>query len=122
MAYFSSLVLIASFVGMSIGRLAARRRFPMAAVTPLLLTAAVGLALWMRILVDAQKAAITLGQDAPSQRIDFGANIAGVVVGGLLEYTSLILGYRVLLLVALALYALSMLALRWAGRRAPQAA
>ena len=42
--------------------------------------------------------------------------------GGVLEYVSLVTGYRALLLVALALYALSMLALRWMGRRAPQAA
>ena len=38
---------------------------------------------------------------------DFGANIAGAVLGGLAEYTSMALGFRYLLLVAIALYALS---------------
>ena len=35
---------------------------------------------------------------------DFGANIAGAMVGGLSEYTSMLLGFRYLLLVALAYY------------------
>jgi SAM-dependent methyltransferase len=39
----------------------------------------------------------------------FGANIAGAMLGGLLEYTSMLLGFQHLVLVALALYALSAL-------------
>ena len=42
----------------------------------------------------------------------FGANIAGVVLGGLLEYSSLVIGYQALLLVAAALYALSLFGVR----------
>ena len=61
-------------------------------------------------------------RDSENPDLDFGANIAGVVIGGLLEYISLITGYRALLLIALVLYGLSMAALRWAGRRAPVAA
>jgi len=38
---------------------------------------------------------------------DMGANIAGAVVGGLAEYTSMLLGFRYLLLVAILAYALS---------------
>ena len=39
--------------------------------------------------------------------IDFGANIAGAVVGGFTEYLSMLLGFRYLLLVAIVFYALS---------------
>lgn len=46
-----------------------------------------------------------------------GSNLIGSVLGGILEYSSLIYGVRFLYLVALALYALSALALWWAGRR-----
>jgi len=37
----------------------------------------------------------------------FGANIAGAILGGLAEYASMLLGFQYLVLVALALYALS---------------
>ena len=43
---------------------------------------------------------------------DFGANIAGTVVGGVLEYLSLITGYRMVLVIVLALYALSLIGLK----------
>jgi len=42
----------------------------------------------------------------------FGSNIAGSVVGGLCESFSMLLGFRYLLLLALAFYLLS----AWAGR------
>jgi SAM-dependent methyltransferase len=48
--------------------------------------------------------------DDPS--LAFGANIAGVVLGGLLEYLSLVLGYQALLAVAAVLYALSVFGLK----------
>jgi SAM-dependent methyltransferase len=48
----------------------------------------------------------------------FGANIAGVVLGGLLEYASLVVGYRHLLLLAAGLYVLSTIS---AWRRTPAA-
>lgn len=44
----------------------------------------------------------------PSAALAFGANIAGVVLGGLLEYSALVIGYQHLTLVALALYGLSL--------------
>jgi hypothetical protein len=50
--------------------------------------------------------AVTFRESTQPDR-DFGANIAGAVVGGLAEYTSMALGFRHLLLVAIALYALS---------------
>jgi len=43
--------------------------------------------------------------DAPDQA--FGANVAGAMLGGALEYLSLIIGYQNLLLVAIGIYALS---------------
>ncbi len=46
---------------------------------------------------------------------DFGSNLLGSILGGLLEYTSLAMGYRNLLLLAAVLYALSMWA--WQRRR-----
>jgi hypothetical protein len=39
--------------------------------------------------------------------MDFGANIAGAVVGGFTEYLSMLLGFRYLLLVAIVFYGLS---------------
>jgi len=44
--------------------------------------------------------------------MDFGANIAGVVLGGILEYLSLVTGYRLVLVMVLALYMLSLIGLR----------
>jgi hypothetical protein len=41
--------------------------------------------------------------------IDFGSNVAGVILGGLSENASLILGFDKLLLVAIAFYLLSAL-------------
>lgn len=38
---------------------------------------------------------------------DFGANIAGAVVGGLCEYFSLMIGFRYLLVIAVGFYLLS---------------
>jgi hypothetical protein len=39
--------------------------------------------------------------------MDFGANVAGAVIGGFAEYLSLVVGFRYLVLVAIAAYALS---------------
>jgi hypothetical protein len=39
-----------------------------------------------------------------SSTIAFGANLLGAMVGGVLEYTSLVVGYRSLLLIVAALY------------------
>jgi hypothetical protein len=43
-------------------------------------------------------------RDVSSSTVAFGANLLGAVVGGLLEYTALILGYRSLLFVVALLY------------------
>jgi hypothetical protein len=43
----------------------------------------------------------------------FGANIAGAMFGGLAEYSSMVLGFRYLLFVALGLYALSLLGMHY---------
>lgn len=58
-------------------------------------------------------------RDSPNPDLDFGANIAGVVIGGALEYLALVIGFGYLPLVALALYALSLVGLRRAPRIAP---
>jgi hypothetical protein len=50
----------------------------------------------------------------------FGANIAGAMCGGLSEYSSMLLGFQHLLLVAAAFYALSALGRWWYAGRAVQ--
>jgi Spermine/spermidine synthase domain len=52
-------------------------------------------------------------RDTASSTTAFGANLLGAMVGGLLEYGALIVGYRALLVVAAVLYGLAFLA----GRR-----
>jgi SAM-dependent methyltransferase len=47
-------------------------------------------------------------KDAPVPDLAFGSNVAGSVVGGLAESCSMLLGFRHLLFVAMAFYALSM--------------
>ncbi len=46
-------------------------------------------------------------KDVGSSTVAFGANLLGAMVGGLLEYGSLIVGYRALLIVVAALYGLA---------------
>jgi len=48
-------------------------------------------------------------KDTASSVTAFGANLLGAMVGGLIEYSALIIGYRMLLVVAGALYALAFL-------------
>jgi hypothetical protein len=55
-------------------------------------------------------------KETPAPELAFASNVLGAVVGGLLEYSSLILGFRILLLVALGLYALSYFALLQKGK------
>jgi SAM-dependent methyltransferase len=50
--------------------------------------------------------AVSFGQSAEPDR-DFGANTAGAMLGGLAEYSSMLLGFQYLMLVAVAFYALS---------------
>jgi spermine/spermidine synthase len=49
-------------------------------------------------------------RDVGSSTIAFGANLLGAIVGGVLEYGALIVGYRALLIGVAALYALALLA------------
>lgn len=56
-------------------------------------------------------------RDTPHPDLAFGANIAGSVVGGFAESFSLVLGFRYLLLIAVASYILSALAPVWTSRR-----
>ena len=51
-------------------------------------------------------------KDVSSSTVAFGANLLGAMVGGLLEYTSLIVGYRGLTIVVGLLYAAAFLLLR----------
>jgi hypothetical protein len=44
-------------------------------------------------------------RDVAASNLAFGANLLGAMVGGVLEYVSLITGYRVLLILVGALYA-----------------
>jgi len=45
--------------------------------------------------------------------VHFGANVAGAVVGGALEYLSLMIGFKLLVVVAIVIYLLSFGSLRW---------
>jgi hypothetical protein len=49
-----------------------------------------------------------LFRDSRRPDVDFGSNVAGIVLGGLSEQLSLVLGFNYLLLVALAYYLLSL--------------
>jgi SAM-dependent methyltransferase len=55
----------------------------------------------------------------PSADVAFASNLIGIMVGGMLEYVSLLTGYRHLLLVVIAFYVISALLLR-RRRRAPE--
>ena len=58
-----------------------------------------------------------------SSTVAFAANLLGAIVGGMLEYLSMVTGYRALLIVVAALYALAFLSYRLlAGRREAAAA
>jgi hypothetical protein len=52
-------------------------------------------------------------KDAGSSTVAFGANLLGAMVGGVLEYASLVVGYRALLLGVAGLYLLALIT----GRR-----
>jgi hypothetical protein len=49
----------------------------------------------------------TAFRDSRTPDVDFGSNIGGVIVGGLSEYFSLMLGFNHLLFIAIAFYILS---------------
>jgi hypothetical protein len=49
-------------------------------------------------------------RDVGSSAVAFGTNLLGAIVGGVLEYGALIVGYRALLIVVAGLYALALLA------------
>ena len=49
----------------------------------------------------------TVFRDSTQPDVDFGSNIAGIILGGLSEYFSLVVGFKYLLLIALAYYGLS---------------
>lgn len=72
---------------------------------PLRFLVAVGIAfapIFMANLVFTQRF-----KDVGSSTVAFGSNLLGAMVGGLLEYTSLIIGYRALLIVVAVLYGLA---------------
>ncbi len=86
-----------------------------------------GLLAWLRIasscllvfapiLFAAVIFAISFGRTAEAHRA-FGFNIAGAVLGGLAEYSSMLLGFQYLLLVAIAFYVLSAMFLDRANGR-----
>ena len=55
-------------------------------------------------------------RDSQQPDIDIGSNIGGVILGGLSEYFSMMIGFNQLLVVAIVFYVLSaLLATRWAG-------
>jgi hypothetical protein len=56
-------------------------------------------------------------KETPNPDLAYASNILGAVVGGLAEYSTLVIGFRCQLLIALALYALSAAALWWASRK-----
>ncbi len=54
----------------------------------------------------------------PSADVAFASNLIGIMLGGMLEYASLLIGYRHLLLIVIAFYVISALLLR--RRRVPE--
>jgi hypothetical protein len=56
-------------------------------------------------------------KETASLTVAFGANLLGAMIGGVLEYTSLIFGYRALLILIAGLYAAAFLAGRTAAVR-----
>jgi hypothetical protein len=58
-------------------------------------------------------------RDVGSSGVAFGTNLLGAIVGGVLEYGALVTGYRALLIVVAALYALALLAGRSHLARTP---
>ncbi len=61
-------------------------------------------------------------RDAEEADVAFGSNLLGIMVGGMLEYTSLIFGYRFLLLLVILFYGLAFVFQRTAARRLRSAA
>jgi hypothetical protein len=55
-------------------------------------------------------------RDVAASNVAFAANLLGAIVGGMLEYLSLVTGYRFLLVVVAALYGLAFLSHRLLGR------
>jgi hypothetical protein len=49
----------------------------------------------------------TVFRDSRRPDVDFGSNVAGIILGGLSEQLSLVIGFNYLLLVAVAYYVLS---------------
>ncbi|HUJ10017.1 MAG TPA: hypothetical protein VL171_08325 [Verrucomicrobiae bacterium] len=60
-------------------------------------------------------------KQTPNPELAFASNLLGAVLGGLLEYSSLVIGFRKLLLIALVLYGLSYVALFLQPRKAAPA-
>src|SRR5262249_46085128 len=55
-------------------------------------------------------------RDSEQPDIDIGSNIGGIILGGLSEYFSMMIGFNYLLVVAVVFYVLSaLMATRWAG-------
>ena len=61
-------------------------------------------------------------RDAEASDVAFGSNLLGIMVGGMLEYTSLIFGYRFLLLLVILFYLLAFVLQRREARRQGAAA
>jgi SAM-dependent methyltransferase len=61
-------------------------------------------------------------RDVGESTLAFGANLLGAMVGGVIEYLSLVIGYRALLVVAAAIYALAFAFSRRVGRAPAEAA
>jgi hypothetical protein len=60
-------------------------------------------------------------RETSATTVAFGANLLGAMLGGVLEYASIAVGYRALLLVVAACYALASVLERRASVRAPGA-
>jgi heme/copper-type cytochrome/quinol oxidase subunit 2 len=50
----------------------------------------------------------TTFRDSQNPSIDFGSNVGGVILGGLCEYFSLLIGFNHLIIIAMAFYFLSL--------------
>ena len=61
----------------------------------------------------------TAFQSSTQPDVDFGSNIAGIILGGLSEYFSLIVGFKHLIWIAIGYYLLSALLRPRAGTSVP---
>ena len=117
LSFFTNTVLLASFLGMWVGCLAANRRRDFLGMSRVLPVGASCLLAFAPILF----AGVVFGgsfSNARDPERAFGANIAGAMFGGLSENSSMLLGFQYAVLLTVAFHVCSAISARYAARRA----